>query len=320
MGKHIHTRTHPSLDVVLATSSSRFVRRAFACHEQSDWEGFIVNAGIAVELLAKAVLAKVNPLLIARPNSEHSIITLAKLDPKRRIPTSARTVGAELALQRAHKIGVPLNRYENDLQALREARNQIVHSGIFDQEVIERSYDGWIRSMVALTEYAAYRMQLIFGASTDLVDVQMVKYEDNVERLWELRRSAAHQRWEAERALASGEYIELKRSALEAELISENSVDPSLQWIVCPVCRLPARLYGEFDAQPDYDVKGDEVFISGTHYEFVPKCVRCQVCGLNLDSSKLVEQSGVLDSWEPNDDDSIRWARLLEEDWIDNWS
>ena len=46
------------LHLTLATSSRGFAARAFKCHEQSDWEGFVVNAGIAMELLAKSVLVR----------------------------------------------------------------------------------------------------------------------------------------------------------------------------------------------------------------------------------------------------------------------
>ena len=89
---------HPSHHETLAASSQRFADRAFTCHDQTDWEGFVVFASTAIELLTKAVLAKVNVLLIAGGNKEASLLELALSDPLRGIPVSVQTIGAEAAV------------------------------------------------------------------------------------------------------------------------------------------------------------------------------------------------------------------------------
>ena len=319
MTRKLPAKAGRSLDMALARSSRRFVDRAFACHEESDWEGFIVHAGIAIELLAKAVLAKLNPLLIADTRNEKSLVTLARSGAHDTIPSSVRTIDAETALRRAREIGVPLNRFENDIRALREARNQIVHSGNHDQDVVERGFDGWIRSMVALCEHAGYKMYLVFGANSHLIEIQMKEYASSLEALWKLRRTAAEARWQYEISIATTTEIERRSALLQAELESANAIDPTVQWAPCAVCGLPAYLSGEFEPEPDFDVEGDEVFVTGFYYEFIPTSLHCQTCGLNLDSRGLVEQSAVLECWEFDQVDGDRWARLDQAHWDHEW-
>lgn len=307
------------LDVVLAMSSRRFVDRAFVCHEKSDWEGFIVDAGIAIELLAKAVLAKLNPLLIADTRNEKSLLALARSGTRGELPASVRTIDAETALRRAQDIGVPLNRFENDVRALREARNRIVHIGDYDRTVAEKGFDGWVRSMVALCEHAHYSMPFVFGTNSNLVQVQMNEYASSLEALWELRRAAAEARWQYEISLVSSTELQQRFSLLQIELESANANDPTVQWVPCAVCGLPAHLFGEFEPEPDFDVEGDEVSISGVYYKFMPARLYCQSCGLNLDSKGLVEQSEVLEHWDLDQIDGDRWARLTTDHWEDDW-
>lgn len=71
-----------------AASARRFVNKAFACHEERDWAGFVMYACTAIELLTKAVLAKVNVLLIADGRNENSIIALTLSDPSKGFPVS----------------------------------------------------------------------------------------------------------------------------------------------------------------------------------------------------------------------------------------
>ena len=319
MASKFSGKSDRSLDVVLATSSRRFVDRAFACHEQSDWEGFIVQAGIAIELLAKAVLAKLNPLLIADTRNEKSLLALARSGSRGKLPGSVRTISAETALRRARDIGVPINRFENDIRALREARNRIVHSGDFDPVVVERGFDGWVRSMVALCEHAEYAMDLVFGANTHLIGIHMKEYVDNLESLWKMRRGSAELRWQGDRIISDPVEFQHRFNLLRNELDSANANDPTTQWVPCAVCGLPAQLFGEFEPEPDYDREGDEVWISGFYYNFIPTLFHCQSCGLNLDSRGLIEESGMLDTWELDQMDGDRWAHQIDEFWHDEF-
>ena len=288
-----------SHDIIFAESARRFADRAFASHEQSDWDGFVVCASTAIELLTKAVLAKVNLLLIASERSDERLMELARSNPRKGVPASVRTISAEVALRRAKLIGVRFDRYEKDLKALREARNSIVHSGSSSPlEDSAHSFDAWIRSMVALARHAAYPMSLVFGSNAELVEVQMKAYADQLEALSAQRIAAARRRWKDERVGFTSMAIERRREAIHSQLVGVNRADPSVQWIECPVCTLPAQVFGELEAEADWDYADGESYIAGIYHRFEPTGVHCQTCGLNLDSRGLVEKSAVLKQWE----------------------
>ncbi len=303
---------HRSHHETLASSARRFVDRAFACHEQSDWQGFVVFAITSIELLAKAILAQVNVLLITDGNKEESLLRLARSDPRRGIPVSVRTIGAEAAIRRAKKLGVPFDRYEKDLAALRKARNVLMHIGSYDSTAVSKDpFDAWVRSMVALAEHAGYARNFVFGANTDLVELQMDEYADQLDALLARRMTSARRYWE-QNPLSVAEYA-LRHGALKADFVRANSADPSVQWLPCPVCELPASLFGELEDEPDWDYSDGESYIAGIYYEFVPTGVHCATCELDLDSRGLVERSEVLEQWDLSDEDRCRWEDQLWE-------
>ena len=227
-------------------------------------------------------------------------------DPRKGIRVSARTIGADRALQRARKIGVQIDRYAHDIEVLRQARNGLMHSGVFDvSEVGDGTFDAWVRSMVALAEHVGYSRRLVFGNNAELVAIQMSKYADQLEALLNQRIAAAQRRWD-ERHMSRDEYT-LRCERLELEFERANLDDPAVQWRPCPVCGLPASLVGDLEPQPDFDVADGYSYIAGIYHEFVPTAVHCQTCQLNLDSTGLVEQSNLLDQWQLDEDDQLRW-------------
>ena len=266
-----------------------------------------MDAGIALELLAKSVLANINPILIADPRNEQSLLLLAQGKPRGKVLPSLRTIGADTAIDRLRKLGVSFDQFGDDLQALRMARNAIVHAGIFAQTDVDRAFDAWVRSMVELCRRANYKMPKIFGDSTSLVKVQLKEYASATDALWEQRRAAAKKRWRTLQNELSSTDIDRRFELLETEMVSANALDPSVQWICCAVCGLPARLYGDLELEADFDYGDGQAYVSGVYFEYVPKELNCPTCQLNLDSRKLVERSGLLENWELDDNDRSRW-------------
>ena len=306
-----------ALHMALASSSRRFAERAFSSHEQSDWEGFMVNAVTAVELLAKAVLASINPALLADPNHEQSLMILAQGEPRGEVLVSLRTIGADKAISRVSKLGVSFDAFAEDLNALRSARNAVVHIGTYPRANIDRAFDGWVRSMVELCKRAQYSPKLIFGENTDLVELQLQQSRSSTAALWQQRRAAAERRWNSLYRDLDPEGFQRRFDLLESDMISANALDPSLQWVKCAVCGLPAHLYGEFEPEADFDYGDGEEYISGVYWDFVPRSISCSTCHLNLDSRRLVEQSSMLADWEVDEDDRLRWEEDLKRTWRD---
>ena len=277
--------------------------------------GLYCERGIALELLAKSVLANINPILIADPRNEQSLLLLAQGEPRGNTLPSLRTISADTAIDRLKRLGVSFDQFGDDLQALRIARNAIVHAGVFEQTDVDLAFDAWVRSMVELCRRADYKMSTIFGEGKSLVKVQLKQYATATDALWQQRRAAAKKRWQALRSELSSADIDRRSESFEAEMVSANAVDPSVQWVRCEVCDLPARLYGDLELEADFDVGDGQVYVSGVYFEFVPKGLNCPTCQLNLDSRKLVERSGLLKDWELSDWDRMRWEEELTEDW-----
>ena len=323
-------------DSQLIAGARRFADRAFGCHERRDWEGFVVSAATSVELLAKAVLARVNVLLIADEKHDKNLLALALSDLRNGLPSEARTITAAKALERAEALGVRFHRYGADLKALREARNSVVHSGNFDHtKVGDREFDAWVRSMAALcdSEHGGYGRQDVFGDHADLVDLQMREYASALELLWMQCCTYAQQRWDQQKPSLTDAAYNLKRLRIEAELVEANFSDPTVQWAPCPVCGLPARLYGDLELEPHFethyepydglytgDIHGSWEEFVGMEYGFVPLGLYCRTCQLRLDSGALVEEAGVLGNWNLDHDDVARWEEILEIEGRLDWS
>ncbi|MFD7296764.1 hypothetical protein ACFV9W_26035 [Streptomyces sp. NPDC059897] len=100
--------------------------RAMSDHGRPEYDEFALHAGVAVEKLAKAILAAKNPVYVAEisHNSADMVMHLGghvQLDKKK-----VRTVSATEAIRRLRKIGVL--KADTDLDLLIEIRNGAVHA------------------------------------------------------------------------------------------------------------------------------------------------------------------------------------------------
>lgn len=310
MGKEI--LYGPSHEVNLAKSAGDFAQRAFVCHERGDVEGFAVYAATAVELLAKALLAKVNLLLIA--SGEKSLLILAMSDPRKGLPASSRTIGIGDCLRRLKGIGVRLD-HADELASLSRVRNSILHSGQCDPDAIGDSLlKVWVRSLVQMTEHAGFDKRMIFGTKAEMAEVLITEYDSQVAALLAEKMAGARSRWDSEQEDLDASDIAIMREVLGTRLAVNNSADPTVQWIACPVCDLPACLFGEFEPEADFDMVDGEYCAVGIYHEFVPIQFICQTCRLDLDSRELIERSGILEEWEVSDDDLRRWDQIVADE------
>ncbi|MFJ6703474.1 MULTISPECIES: hypothetical protein [unclassified Streptomyces] len=106
--------------------AKRAAHRAMDDHGRPDYEDFALHAGIAVEKLAKAVLAAKNPVYVAEIRNNSADMTMylgghLQLDEEK-----VRTVGATEALARLRKIGVLQK--DDQLDLLIAMRNGAAHA------------------------------------------------------------------------------------------------------------------------------------------------------------------------------------------------
>ena len=106
--------------------AKKAAHRAMDDHGRPEYDEFALHAGVAVEKLAKAVLAAKNPVYVAeiRNNSADMVMHLGghvQLDEEK-----VRTVGATEAIKRLRKISVL--KADTDLDLLIEMRNGAAHA------------------------------------------------------------------------------------------------------------------------------------------------------------------------------------------------
>ncbi|MEU5115109.1 hypothetical protein AB0G64_26830 [Streptomyces longwoodensis] len=106
--------------------AKKAAHRAMDDHGRTEYDEFALHAGVAVEKLAKAVLAAKNPVYVAeiRNNSADMVMHLGghlQLDEEK-----IRTVGATEAIKRLQKIGVLQK--DSQLDLLIDMRNGAAHA------------------------------------------------------------------------------------------------------------------------------------------------------------------------------------------------
>src|ERR1700693_115358 len=115
------------LSAQLSGSSSHFARSALQGFPSGEYATFALHAGTAVEQLAKALLARRHPALIAAHDFDSLLHACGDSDFAQR--TVMRTITVAESLRRAARFVPPLGNLLPQLEVLAEARNGVAHLG-----------------------------------------------------------------------------------------------------------------------------------------------------------------------------------------------
>jgi hypothetical protein len=110
-------------------SAREFAITALEAHHSGNYRRVALDAGTALEHLAKACLARRSPALLAELKGEQSVASLAwllEIDGAK-LPPKVRTVGLSDALSRTDSF-VTSTAAREDLQTLVDMRNGVVHA------------------------------------------------------------------------------------------------------------------------------------------------------------------------------------------------
>ncbi|MFF2512761.1 hypothetical protein [Streptomyces sp. NPDC058086] len=107
----------------LLAGARKFADSALDAHAHDDDEVFVLHAGVSIERLAKAALAKTTPfLLMEMKGNDDMLLHFAGLQETPRV----RTIGASGAIARLKKMGC-LPQRDSELDDLIELRNGVAH-------------------------------------------------------------------------------------------------------------------------------------------------------------------------------------------------
>jgi hypothetical protein len=296
----------------LYESATRFLHAALRAE---DVHGHLplLHAATAIEHLAKARLAEINPLLLADAKQSPSVLLWLADETKHALPMprGLRTIGLDRAIEIVGRRAA-LDPYRKTLDELREHRNGVAHFGEADAGAADRLLPEVLAVVRALTDGLVADPDSIFGEYRDLAAAQLAAYDEQEAREYAVRVEQAKVRFQARHPTMTGEIRgalsrELRHRGLARRETFDEQVAP------CPVCGLPAHLDGELLVSIDVDADWNP---DGTMYhafpvvEYRPFSLRCSTCGLILDSPGLIDRSGALENWHVDPSD---WDQAVAE-------
>lgn len=249
-----------------------FINRAIEPADLVSFDERALWASLALELLAKAALAKINPMLIADNTQPKSLMIAAGISAD---VTTFKSVPAKTLFERCQQAFKPFNRVQ--AENISHARNEYVHSAVFPFS--DKMQDAW---------WGAYWSQaviLIQAQDRDLVDFVGDDFTARAEQYLQNQERAVEERVESLIARAQQFYEMRKADRLTSEVLRGRRFVEYLHdhhtRHACPACEGEGVLGG------DYVVGGETLYADGLPVA-VDKVIRtesftCEHCGLVLE-------------------------------------
>jgi hypothetical protein len=281
--------------------------RQYAAH---DFNRFGIEAGVAVELAAKAVLVAINPCLIADPRHFESMLALSGHGQAVSLQ-AIRTIGCIEALKRVSRI-IPLIRV-SPLEPLAEARNGALHLVGTDSGTAFRLLAPYIDALKTMGETLNVNFDDMFGEYSDLAKGVLQQSVEEAQIRVTAKVAHAKQLFAERYGDMHGEGLKTVIRAVEATYLL-TAYDEMLS--DCPACGHMAKLIGHHSFREwDYDSDEEGNVVSRTAIvDLYVEELRCAVCGLELQGEDELTAAGIETAIELDDVDS---SDFEEKDWDD---
>ncbi|MET8511959.1 hypothetical protein [Streptomyces sp. NPDC005077] len=265
----------------LISGAKKFAHSALDAHANDDEEVFLLHAGVSIERLAKAVLAKRSPfLLMEMKGNDDALFQIAGLEQA----TKIRTIGAAQAIVRLKRLGILPQAKDAHLDELIELRNGVAHllashDGSFDALAVFAK-----NTTTLLDAWGDYDAERYWGPHYGLVELTLNEAVEKAARHFgRLVEQARYRLAERTRGLPPAAL----EAFVEAHALRTAFVWPEIRSLVvpreCPSCRNFAAL-----------ITGPSVLImKGRPGEAAPKRFLCRVCLLDLKTSEELASAGM---------------------------
>ncbi|MCW8382402.1 hypothetical protein [Streptomyces justiciae] len=261
--------------------AKRFAHSALDAHANDDEEVFLLHAGVSIERLSKAVLAKKSPfLLMEMKGNDDALFQIAGLEQG----TKIRTIGAAQAIIRLKRLGVLPQAKDPDLDELIELRNGVAHllaahDGSFDGLTVFAK-----TTTTLLNAWGDYGAEPYWGPHYRLVELTLSEA---------LEKAARH----FNRLIEQARYRLAERtkdlpSATKKAYVEENTQRRALTWPEsrsvslprkCPACGNFAALF----------TSAPVLIKRGSPAEAFPRRLFCLVCHLDLRTAEDLASAGM---------------------------
>lgn len=269
-------------------------------HERALW------ASLALELLAKAALARVSPVLIAAPNEEgNSLLVASGL-----VEGDVRflSVQAKTLFSRCSKAFKPFNGHE--AQNIAAARNEYLHGAapVFTSIPPEAWWPRyWAQAHILINACDRELEDLVGHERVSMVEDYLARNKKNLEHRLEMLLERARQQLARHdsgqmRANEMAEWSRYRPGGLSAGLTYSTGQ-------TCPACGALGLLEGEDvdDANPHHEQVSEDAYESWMDLTVGSAYFSCDTCHLVLDSYELVEAAELPPTFEATGDIGDFW-------------
>jgi hypothetical protein len=275
-----------------------FLNRAMEPDSDRAFEERAFWAAAALELLGKAALAKISPLLIAEPKEDGKNILIAAGVLKgeaRFVSVSAATV-----FRRCARAFVPFD--ADGAIRVANGRNEYMHSpasGLSPLPEAQWWAQYWSLATTLIEAQDRKLTDLVGQSRVEAVESYLAQNAKNIEFRTQSLIARAKQRFDFERDGSAPTKVQ----ADWANIIKANGQMQYKLEQQCPACSSMGIIEGDenIDVETDYDSWDEEgaVLVRVT----VPsERFSCPACRLVLDSLPLIEEAGLPDHFEVLDD------------------
>ncbi|QFR94756.1 hypothetical protein [Streptomyces tsukubensis] len=266
----------------LCEGARNFAHLALGAHAEGQMDVFLLEAGVSVERLAKAVLVRVHPTLLSEvKGNDDMLLHLAGATPIP--PRRLHTIGAGTAIARLRKMGV-LPRSE-ELDGLIELRNGVAHLGASTGD----DYLGiFVDTICLLLDHLDHDRTEFWGTWSELAQVTLDNRFDLVQKAVRLRVSQGRFRLEARfGALPEGTVESIAKAIGEAGLVITdfNRTRARFRMLTrCPACGAEAAAL-LLSAEPQTTLLYE--------MELTTEGLQCGLCGFHLTGEEEVTAAGL---------------------------
>ena len=267
-----------------------FLNRAMEEGDERPFEERALWAALALELLAKAALARVSPLLIAEPTEDGTNLLIAS----GLVEGDARftSVRAKTLYSRCHKAFKPFD--EAEATKITHARNEYLHGSAAGSTSIPASAwwpRYWTLAVILVSALERDIEDLVGADRAATVEGHLIQNKKNIEHRTEMLIARAKQRL--------GQY---NAGTLPAKVAADWS--PGRKWRAglrysesqtCPACGGWGTIEGNesVDVEARYEQVAEDDFDVVVDVTASSEYFSCPGCGLVLDNYQLVEQAGL---------------------------
>lgn len=275
-------------DRSLFAKSKVFVERGLVARDAADFGLFHTWAALALELLGKAALAHVHPVLVADPSKFSNL--LAACD---RLDTDdVRSITAKTVYERLRALSKKYDKRSEDFcMLMANRRNEELHSG--SSPTTDLSQNAWVAEFWRVAEIILeVRGQILADWVGETEAASALKLISDSSKILEeaiaarIRRCAS----EFERRYPSGSFerkyvIEAAANSYWPTALREEAMEyDSHQKHECPACHCEGWIFGyelgEHRAEPQY-VEGAG-WLQWVDTEYSSEAFACPTCGLRL--------------------------------------